>query len=193
MRNTRGVLIVSGTAFAALVVAAVFISTDGIDTTVRDAILRAASPEVIALMRVINVAGEWPFLLPATLAILAIFDRARRTWWLWIALMVAAPLAEGAMKIAVGRPRPEGSAYGFPSGHATAAAAYFGALLYLSSPLPSRRRVAVRILSISAIVAVAIARIMLRAHWPSDVLGGIALGLTLASAAALLASRTTPS
>jgi len=37
------------------------------------------------------------------------------------------------------------------------------------------------------IVLVAAARVMLRAHWPSDALGGIALGLTLASAAALLA------
>ena len=37
------------------------------------------------------------------------------------------------------------------------------------------------------IVLVAVARVILRAHWPSDALGGIALGLALASAAALLA------
>ena len=37
------------------------------------------------------------------------------------------------------------------------------------------------------IVLVAAARVMLRAHWPSDALGGIALGLALASVAALLA------
>jgi membrane-associated phospholipid phosphatase len=119
----------------------------------------------------------------------AVFDHARRTWWVWIALMVAAPIAEGLMKIAVGRSRPEGLAYGFPSGHATAAAAYFGAWLYLAESLRPRVRVTVRILAIVLMLAVGVARVMLRAHWPSDVLGGLALGLALASAAAILAAR----
>jgi undecaprenyl-diphosphatase len=140
-------------------------------------------------MRVINVAGDWKFLLPATLLLLGLFDRARRTWWVWVALMVAAPLAEGALKIVVGRPRPEAPSYGFPSGHATAAAAYFGALLYLSEPLRPPRRMIVRALAVVMIVLVGIARVMLRAHWPSDVLGGFALGLALASAATVLAAR----
>ena len=39
------------------------------------------------------------------------------------------------------------------------------------------------------IVLVGMARVILRAHWPSDVLAGIALGLALAAAAGLLASR----
>jgi membrane-associated phospholipid phosphatase len=31
--------------------------------------------------------------------------------------------------------------------------------------------------------------VILRAHWPSDVLGGLALGLALASAATVIASH----
>jgi membrane-associated phospholipid phosphatase len=36
---------------------------------------------------------------------------------------------------------------------------------------------------------VALARVILGAHWPSDALGGLALGLALASGAALLAAQ----
>jgi membrane-associated phospholipid phosphatase len=43
--------------------------------------------------------------------------------------------------------------------------------------------------AVAGIVLVGMARVILRAHWPSDALGGIALGLALAAAAALIASR----
>ena len=102
--------------------------------------------------------------------------------------MIAAPAAEGLLKIAIGRARPESGAFGFPSGHATAAAAFFGAVLYLAGSLPPARRRVVRALAVVCIVLVGCARIILRAHWPSDVLGGITLGLALATLAALLDS-----
>jgi membrane-associated phospholipid phosphatase len=38
------------------------------------------------------------------------------------------------------------------------------------------------------ILLVGVARVVLRAHWPSDVLAGIALGLALAAAAGWVAS-----
>ena len=185
----HGVLVVTLTAFIVLSLAALFVDMVAADTAVRQIVLATASPGVMAVMRVVNVAGDWKFLLPATIALIAVFRHARATWWVWIALMLAAPLAEGAMKMIVGRPRPEALSYGFPSGHATAAAAYFGALLYLSEPLPRLPRVALRTLAVVLIVLVGVARLMLRAHWPSDVVGGFALGLALASAAAVIAAR----
>jgi membrane-associated phospholipid phosphatase len=48
----------------------------------------------------------------------------------------------------------------------------------------------VRALAVAMIVLVGLARVILRAHWPSDVVAGIALGLALAAAAGLLAART---
>jgi membrane-associated phospholipid phosphatase len=103
--------------------------------------------------------------------------------------MVAAPIAEGLLKIAIGRARPEEASMGFPSGHATAAAAFFGAVIYLAGSLRPPARVAVRTVSVVLIVLVALARIVLRAHWPVDTLAGIALGLLLASLATMLSSR----
>jgi undecaprenyl-diphosphatase len=184
------VLVVASTAFAVLALAVVLLGTAGVDAAIRRYLLAPASPDVIAVMRVVNVAGDWRFLVPATLMLFVVFDRARRTWWVWLALMVTAPLAEGLLKMVVARPRPEGTAYGFPSGHATAAAAYFGALLYLSAGLPADARRIVRAAAVLMIVLVGIARVMLRAHWPSDVVGGFALGLALASAAAVVASSS---
>jgi membrane-associated phospholipid phosphatase len=45
------------------------------------------------------------------------------------------------------------------------------------------------VVAIVMVLLVGAARVMLRAHWPSDVLAGIALGLALAAATGLIASR----
>jgi undecaprenyl-diphosphatase len=103
--------------------------------------------------------------------------------------MASAPLAEWTLKHVVARARPEDPSLGFPSGHATAAAAFFGAVLYLARDLRAPWRALVRTLAVVAIVLVAVARVVLRAHWPSDALAGVALGLALASAAAIVSER----
>ena len=184
----RGVLIVLFAFFVALGSAAALIGVLPADAAVREALLSWATPATIGLMRIVNHGGDWRILFPSTLLLLAVFRRARERWWLWVALMVTAPAAEGLLKIAIARARPEGPAFGFPSGHATASAAFFGAVLYLAGSLPPTSRRLVRALAVACMILVGLARIMLRAHWPSDVLGGIALGLALASVAALLNS-----
>jgi membrane-associated phospholipid phosphatase len=50
----------------------------------------------------------------------------------------------------------------------------------------------VRLAALVGALLVAVARVMLRAHWPSDALAGVALGLALASVAALIASAQAP-
>lgn len=184
----HAVAVVLGAFFVALAGAVFFVGVLPADAAVREALLGWASPAVIGFMRIVNRLGEWRLLLPGTVLLFLVFRRSRERWWIWIALMIVAPALEGLLKIAVGRPRPEGPAFGFPSGHATAAAAYFGAVLYLAGSLPGGWRRLVRALAVALIVLVGLARIVLRAHWPSDVLGGIALGLGLASIAAILAS-----
>ena len=184
----RAVLVVLVAFFVALAGAVVFLGALPADAAVREGLLTWTSPAVVGMMRIVNRAGDWRVLLPATLVLLLVFTRARERWWIWIALMIAAPMVEGLLKVAIGRPRPEGLAFGFPSGHATAAAAFFGAILYLASSLPSGPRRLVRGLAVVCIILVGLARVILRAHWPSDVLGGITLGLGLATVAAILSS-----
>lgn len=190
--HPRGVLLVTAGCFLALTVAVMLAGAHSADAGARDSLLALASPPVVAVMRIITQMGRAWFLVPATLVMLAVFPEARARWWVWVALMLLAPIAEASLKALIGRPRPFDPSFGFPSGHATAAAAFFGALIYLAGALPPTARTVVRVLAALSILLVGLSRVMLRAHWPSDVVGGIALGLALASAAALLARPARP-
>jgi membrane-associated phospholipid phosphatase len=187
--HPRGVLFVTASFFVALGACAALIGVLPADTAVREAVLGLASPPVLRVMHAVNLAGAWQVLLPGTLAVLVVFERARERWWLWLALMVAATASPDVFKVLIGRPRPEAVSLGFPSGHSTAAAAFFGMLTYLAGTLPSLPCRLVRAGSLIMIVLVGVARVMLRAHWPSDVLGGFTLGLALACIAIVIAER----
>ncbi|MGH7345968.1 MAG: phosphatase PAP2 family protein [Candidatus Rokuibacteriota bacterium] len=161
------------------------------DAAARLWVLGFASPAVVQVARGVNYLGSWHALLPGALLVFVVFPKARACWWIWAAAMLAAPAAEQLLKALIARARPEEASMGFPSGHATAAATFFGIVIYLAGSLPPRLRVAVRVVSIALMVIVALARVILRAHWPVDTLAGIALGLVLASAASLLADAPT--
>jgi membrane-associated phospholipid phosphatase len=182
-------MLVSAGVFLALALAVLLLEPFPGDAAARLWVLGYESPALVQVMRVINYLGNWRVLFPATVLLVFAFPKARARWWIWVGLMLAAPSAEGLLKILIARARPEAVSVGFPSGHATAAAAFFGALIYLAAALPPRARVAVRAASVLLIVLVCVARIILRAHWPVDTLAGAALGLALASLASLLADR----
>jgi len=189
--SALGFLLAGAGGFLALALAVTALPAVPGDAAVRDWVLALASPAIVRVMHAINYAGSWKLLLPATLVLVLAVRRARERWWLWIALMLAAPATEGLLKIVVRRPRPEDASMGFPSGHATAAAAFFGAVIYLAGDLPPHARRLVRVAAVIMIVLVALARVVLRAHWPTDAVAGICLGTALAAAAALLARPTT--
>jgi len=155
------------------------------EAVVYETIIGWTSPAGVAFFRVVRYLGRWQFLLPATLLLLWFAPpEARRRWWLWVAVMVLAPMAEGVGKEIIQRPRPSGQAMGFPSGHVTAAAAYFSLVAYLVGQRLRDRAVLLWVVVWIPVVLVGVARIVQRAHWPADVLGGIALGLAFVSAAA---------
>jgi membrane-associated phospholipid phosphatase len=112
---------------------------------------------------------------PALVAILVVScvwlqDVRRRSFLLLLAL--TSGVLSSILKLAVGRTRPvplEGG-LSWPSGHATSAIAFALALTVSSRMAPSRK------LGLWAICsALAISRVMLQRHWPSDVLAGAAV------------------
>ena len=157
------------------------------DPAARALVKSWTTPVALSLAHVMNVGGTWMVLLPATALLFAVSRHARRRWWLWCVALAGAPMIENAWTGLVGRPRPVGPAYGFPSGHATAAAVFVVVALYLftRAQLGTGRRAALAALVVLGLgVGVGGARLLLDAHWASDVLGGWLLGAACGGAAA---------
>jgi undecaprenyl-diphosphatase len=156
------------------------------ETAVRDAVLSVSSVRMRALSRAIRPLGTWWGIAPGVLLLLAVSRHARRRWWLWSLALILAPLAGEALQEFVGRLRPTGPAFGFPSGHATATAAFAIAVIYLlgRSPIPRPLRAVITVTAVTLTFLIGISRIVLDAHWPLDVVAGFALGAAGAAAAA---------
>src|SRR5262249_29281862 len=156
------------------------------DLHVRQDLIERNSQFARQAASVVNVGGTWRVLLPAMVLLYLLSRAARRHWWLWSAVMIVSSLIEHSMKLMVGRPRPSGFSFGFPSRHPTAAATSAFLLIYLvgRERLPPPARHGLQALAIVFMVLVGWARIVLGAHWPTDVLGGFLLGAGCATAAA---------
>lgn len=152
----------------------------------------AAGTAVVRAARAMSLFGEHAAGWLAIGAVGALVDAPRRREWLTAAAGVA--LAHGAsigVKRVVRRPRPHDprvqvlvgtpSRLSFPSAHATsttAAAVLFGALIH--KPL-------VPLL----VPPMALSRLVLGVHYPSDVVAGSVLGAAVAVATRRLAQRGT--
>ena len=100
-----------------------------------------------------------------------------------------------ALKNLVARPRPWTEiaglvplvleeSFSFPSGHTTAAFAFTGAMLF--APLKNRLG---RVTAVVLAVSMGLSRLYVGVHYPTDVLGGVAVGLGCAWLAAALWNR----
>lgn len=156
------------------------------DSMLYDEIMARRTPAIQQFFSWATMFGSWTGLLPASLVLLAISREARKRWWLVVLVLLGAPLLEHAAKYLVGRPRPRGHAMGFPSGHVTGAAAFAVIAVYfaIKERWHRRQRLGLTVVVAVMVVLVGLSRIVLHAHWPSDVLGGFLLGSTCAAAGA---------
>jgi membrane protein DedA with SNARE-associated domain/membrane-associated phospholipid phosphatase len=158
------------------------------------------------LMKDITWLGSNAVLIPLV-ATLACYTLLRKRDWRATVLLVAALVGANAwyqtVKPLVGRERPPDvvhlipvSGYAFPSGHATAAVAVWGAVaIALAAGRPGRLKAAIWIGAGIVATLVSFSRVYLGVHWWTDVVGGIALGgmwLCLLVAGGALTSAVAP-
>ncbi|HJY82504.1 MAG TPA: phosphatase PAP2 family protein [Candidatus Binatia bacterium] len=143
---------------------------------------------------VLTKAGTYQVLVPIGLGV-TIWQRTNRLLLLFLALCtLGLPLLETGAKYAIARPRPRDflraspllhTSHGFPSGHALAAAALYGMLVVLlhSSAGRLQWRWGMTGGLFLLMLLIGVSRVYRAAYWPSDVLGGYALGAAYCSLA----------
>ncbi len=153
------------------------------DVSISEWFRRLHLPFAEDVMQVFSACGETiSVVLIVMLIIITLWFYGKRLEALFIAVL---PLVSGAitwlLKELIDRPRPEAignAGLSFPSGHTANTVLLFGLLFYLLPRLVNKPKL-VKILRgviVLHISLVAVSRVYLIEHWPSDVLGGLLLG-----------------
>jgi undecaprenyl-diphosphatase len=157
---------------------------------------------VVYPMELINAsAGIWQVLIGAV-AIIALFIVERRAGWLMLIGSISS-LLDNIIKLIISRQRPPAdlvhilsptTGFSFPSGHAVFFTwmSFMIAVSIAPKIRPSYRPI-LWIVAAMVIVLTCISRVWAGAHWPSDVIGGVLLGIGWSAFVLWLPERWLPS
>jgi membrane-associated phospholipid phosphatase len=157
---------------------------------------------VVYPMELINAsAGIWQVVIGAV-AVVGLFILERRAGWLMLIGSISS-LFDNLIKLVISRQRPPAdlvhilsptTGFSYPSGHAV----FFTWMSFMIAVSLAPRirpvfRPALWIAAVIVIVLTCIARVWAGAHWPSDVIGGVLLGIGWSAFVLWLPERWLPS
>ncbi len=195
--DREGTLLTWALVWAVLALTATVLATqsrfDRVDQLTRVLVHRVDPHWLRSSMDAVSFLGGAPGQI--TLVVLAsgtLWGRRRR-WALALpGITAGAAVLQLLVKWAVERPRPNLDPWGFPSAHVLTVVVLLGCLGWLVRTSGARRLW--RGLGLSActatVCAVAYSRLYLDAHWLSDILGGLSLGIAYLLGAIWLVSAT---
>ena len=157
---------------------------------------------LVTPMMLINASAGYYQVALGIVVIVALFILERRAGWLMLIGSISS-LLDNIIKIVISRPRPTvdlvqiltpASGYSYPSGHAVffTWVSFMGAVSLAPRIKPVYRPI-LWILAAFLIVLTCIARVWAGDHWPSDVMGGVLLGIGWSAFVLWLPERWLPS
>ncbi len=152
------------------------------------------------LMTLITCIGDSRTLLSAgaLLGLLLLASGQRRAALFAILTLLGTTLTNSALKALIARSRPDIlleplQSYSLPSGHSSSAFAFFLVLGILAGRgQPPRMRLAWLLLAGLPALSIALSRVYLGVHWPTDIIAGALLGGCLCAASLTLVQRHQP-
>ncbi|MEN8640431.1 bifunctional DedA family/phosphatase PAP2 family protein [Pseudomonas sichuanensis] len=179
--GTRLVAALSGVAVAALFVGWPYLSEfdQGVMTLVQEHRSQALDGAVVMITRLGDFRTQ--FFLGGLLTGLLLLARQWRHALFAGSVLIGTAIANGTLKWLFARARPEVlsdplTSYSMPSGHSSAAFAFFLVLAVLAGRgQPPRMRLTWVMLGCLPALAIALSRVYLGAHWPTDILAGALL------------------
>lgn len=176
-------LIGAGWAFFSLVVMA---GGDplAVDLTVHHALFALRTPLADHLMAMLSTLGDWQVLAPASLLVFAwlMWRRRRIAAWHWVAAIAFGLALTSALGFLLDVPKPPATTavagFSFPSGPVTMAMVVYGFFAVLiAREMPGRKRAWPYVLAGLLVALIGFSRLYFGAHWLTDVLGGVLLGM----------------
>jgi membrane-associated phospholipid phosphatase len=162
------------------------------DVAIARAVQRPGHPGIDRIAILASLVGsDFPSMVVlALIGVGLLIHLGRRELALFLGIAATLRAFGPALKVLIGSPRPtveevvivaKSDGLGFPSGHAMGAALFYGAIAIIAPQVVADRVVArsIQFAAAVAMVLIAISRVRLGVHWPSDVVGGLLFGLAI--------------